>query len=179
MIVNRVSLLALAMMGCQHPSSTPSPSDASNGKQRLQHPEQLVTLPEDSDWPRQIDNGQFPHYPRDARRNGVEALVLTAFVINEDGRPEPRTISILQSPAGYPEFVTSVCTFLRSGAQFSLGPHAPARTLVVRAFVFALHGVMVTRQLPRMPDVRAADDSVRQMSPSELAAWVESKKHCS
>src|SRR5690349_21664631 len=98
-----VPLLGLAIMCCQHPSSTPSPANASNGQLRLLHPEQLVTLEEGSEWPQQITNGQSPRYPPEAFRHGVEALVLAAFVVNEDGRPESRTISILQSPNGYPD----------------------------------------------------------------------------
>ena len=136
-------------------------------------------MPDGSEWPRQINNGQYPHYPPDPRSKGVEALVLAAFVIDEDGRPESRTISILQSPRGYPEFATSVCFFLRNGSQFSWGTLAPARTLVVTPFFFQLTGVMVTRAAPREPDLGAVRDSIRQMSPSELAAWVESTPHCS
>jgi hypothetical protein len=173
-----MSLLAIAIMCCQHPSSTPSPSNASDGQPRLQHPEQLITLPEGSEWPRQIDNGQFPQYPRDPRRDGVEAFVLAAFVVNADGRPEPRTISILQSPAGFPEFASSVCTFLRTGAWFTWGEHAPARALVVTPFFFHLTGVIVTQSSPRAPDLGVVRDSLREMSPPQLAAWIESKPHC-
>lgn len=170
-------LLTLTIICCQHPA--PSTSNTSNEQSRLLHPEQLITPPEGADWPREINNGQYPHYPKDARRNGVEAYVLAAFVISEDGRPEPRTISILQSPRGYPDFASSVCTFLRNGAQYSWETQAPARVLVVMPFIFQLTGVTVTQALPPEPDLRPVRDSVRQMSPTELAAWIESKKHCS
>jgi hypothetical protein len=170
-------LLTLTIICCQHPA--PSTSNTSNEQSRLLHPEQLITPPEGADWPREINNGQYPHYPKDARRNGVEAYVLAAFVISEDGRPEPRTISILQSPRGYPDFASSVCTFLRNGAQYSWETQAPARVLVVMPFIFQLTGVTVTQALAPEPDLRPVRDSVRQMSPTELAAWIESKKHCS
>ena len=174
---NAAPLLALGILCCQHPASTPS-ANALNVQSRLLHPEQLVTPPEGADWPRGINNGQYPHYPKNARSNGVEAFVIAAFVIGEDGRPEPRTISILQSPRGYPDFALSVCSFLRTGAQYSWETHAPARVLVVMPHIFKLTGVGVTQPLPPEPDLRPVRDSVRQMSPQELAAWIESKKHC-
>lgn len=103
---------------------------------------------------------------------------MTAFVVGENGRPEDRTISILESPAAHREFVTSVCTFLRDGAEFSWGPHGPARALVIVPFVFQLSGVALTEMLPPEPNLRALRDSIRDMPPGQLAAWVESKQHC-
>ncbi|HEX4469575.1 MAG TPA: hypothetical protein VH080_08570, partial [Gemmatimonadaceae bacterium] len=73
-------LLALTIICCRQPP--PSTSNASNEQSRLLHPEQLVTPPEGADWPREINNGQYPHYPKDAWKDGVEALVLAAFVIS-------------------------------------------------------------------------------------------------
>jgi hypothetical protein len=70
-------------------------------------------------------------------------------------------------------------TFLRNGAQYSWEAHAPARVLVVMPFIFQLTGVTVTQPLPLEPDLHPVRNSVRQMSPPELAAWIESKKHCS
>ena len=173
-----VPLVALAVMSCQHPSSTPSPSSTSNEQPRLLHPEQLVIPPDGAEWPRPILNGQHPHYPKEPRSKGIEGLVLMALVINEDGRPEQRTISILQSlPRHSPEFTESVCTFLRT-AQFGWEPHAPTRTLVVMPFIFGLTDAIVTQSVSREPDLRPVRDSLRQMSPPEIVAWIESKPHC-
>jgi len=65
------ALLGLAIMCCQHPSSKPS----------LLHPEQLVTLEEGSEWPRQITNGQSLRYP--PSQFSVEAPQLDAIVVEE------------------------------------------------------------------------------------------------
>lgn len=173
-----VVLLALVIAGCPHPSSTSVTSRASNTTPRLVHPEQVIIPPEATEWPRKINNGQYPHYPVDARDKGVEARVVAAFVVNEEGRPEYRTISILQSSATHPEFAATVCAFLREGAEFTWAPHAPARALVIMPFEFALRGVTVAEELPPLPHLRAIADSLREMSPPQLAAWVESKPHC-
>lgn len=176
-----LGILALATIGCQQPaSSVHSSPDALHGTQRLRQPEQVIVPPEYVDWPRPVSTGEFPHYPPGARRDGVEARVIVAFVIDEDGRAEPGTISILQPKPGHHDFESSVCTFLRTSAEFSWAPHSPMRGLVVMPFEFTLSGGsgLLAETLPPMPDLRAVKDSLRHMSPAQLAAWVESKKHC-
>jgi hypothetical protein len=169
-----LSLLALVTIGCQHHASTRSSSGV-HVAQRLPRPEQVIIPPENADWPHQITNAQFPHYPPDARSTGIEARVIVAFVIGGDGRVEPRTISILQSPPAPRGFASSVCPFLRSGAEFSWDPHPPARGLVIMPFEFKLPGSVLTEMLPPMPDLQTLRDSLQHMSPPELAAWVESQ----
>lgn len=172
-----LTLFALAVGGCRHPSSVPS-SPVSTGAPRVVHPEQLIIPPDMTEWPRGLSTGEFPHYPPAARSNGVEARVVMAFVIDENGRPEPRTISVLQSPGAHPEFQRAVCMFLRNGAEYSWGPQAPARALVVVPFEFTLRGTMLTEPLPPEPNLSAVRDSIRHLSRGELAAWVDSKPHC-
>jgi hypothetical protein len=173
-----VPLLAFAITCCQHPSSTLSPSNASSAQPRLLHPEQLVTAPEGGEWPSVMSNGQYPRYPPEARSHRVQALVIAAFVVNEDGRPEPRTISILESPKDSPDFALSVCNFLRAGARFRWEPHASARAIVIAPFAFLLSGVTGSQRPSIEPDLHAVRDSVRQMSPAQLVAWLEPKPHC-
>lgn len=173
-----LTLFAVAISGCQRPAPVSSPSASSITAPRLVRPEAVLIPPELAAWPQPVANGQFPHYPPGLRNMGVEARVVTAFVIDESGRPEYRTISILESPATHGEFVTSVCTFLRSGAEFSSAPHAPARALVIMPFVFTLEGVAVTERPSPEPNLSAVRDSTRHMSPTELSAWVEAKPHC-
>ena len=182
MVMNRIvyplTFLALPVVGCQHPASAPSSAAPSTGAPRLVHAEQLIIPPDMSGWPRQLSNGEFPHYPPEPRSKGVEARVVTAFVVDQSGRPEPRTISILQSPGAHPEFVRSVCGFLRNSAEFGWGPQIPARTLLVVPFEFTLQGAPVTEPLPPELNLSTLRDSIRRLSPGELAAWVESKPHC-
>jgi hypothetical protein len=47
-------------------------------------------------------------------------------------------------------------------------------------FEFTLNGGVLTETLPLppMPDLQIVGDSLRYMSPPELAAWVESQQHC-
>lgn len=171
-------LLALAIGGCQRPAPLTSGSEPSTSTLRLVRPEELVIPPEMSEWPRAVPNGHFPHYPPAPRSNGVEARIVAAFVIDQNGRPEYRTISILQSPVMHREFVRSVCEFLRNDAEFSWGTHAPARALVIMPFEFSLQGVPVTEMMPPAPNLAATSDSLRRMSPTALSAWVQSKPHC-
>lgn len=145
---------------------------------RLVHPEEVIIPPEAAEWPRPIHNGEYPHYPPDARQEGVEARVVAAFVVNEGGRAEYRTISILQTSATHWEFAATVCAFLRNDAGFTWGAHPPARALVIMPFEFRLRGVAVTEGMPSVPHLRAIADSLREMSPAQLAAWVESRPHC-
>ena len=172
------TMLFFTVVGCQHSASAPPSAVLSTTPPRLVRAEQLIIPPDMSGWPRQLSNGEFPHYPPVPRNSGVEARVVTSFVIEQSGRPEPRTISILQSPGAHPEFVRSVCAFLRNGAEFSWGPQAPARTLVVVPFEFTLQAALVTEPLPPEPNLSALRDSIRRLSPGELATWIESKPHC-
>lgn len=175
-----ILLSAAAASACQHPSAAPSPSETARTSFRLAHPEQLVIPPRKAEWPRPVPNGEFPQYPPHARDNGVEARVITAFVIDESGRPEYPTISILQ-PSPSPDFVdfaSSVCKYLRTDARFSFASHPPARALVVMPFEFTLSGVIVRLPLPPKPDLDAVSDTLRRLSASELTAWIDSKQHC-
>jgi TonB family protein len=181
MTSHSLGMLALTMVGCQHlASSARSSADASHSAPRLSHAEQVIVPPEYADWPRQVSTGEFPHYPPGARGAGVEARVIMAFVVDEGGRVEPGTISILQPAPAHRDFESSVCMFLRTNARFSWVPHSPARGLVVLPFEFTLSGGsdVFAEALPPMPDLRAVKDSLRLMLPPQLAAWVESKQHC-
>lgn len=178
-IFHSLTLFAVAVGGCKPPAPPSSSAPQSTAATRLLHPEELIIPPDMTGWPRALTvNGEFPHYPPTPRNKGVEARVVTAFVVDQTGHPETRTISILQSPSAHPEFVRSVCTFLRSSAEFSWGPQAPARALVVGSFNFTLTGVAVTEPLPVEPDLSAVRDKLRRLSPTELVAWIESKPHC-
>jgi len=179
-IPHALRLVLLAAIGCHHPSQGPSMPTESHAAPRLSRPEQVIIPPGLAHWPRPVPNGQFPHYPKDARSAGVEGRVLAAFVIDEAGRPELVTISILQSSSSprRREFVSSVCTFLRDDARFSWDPHTPVRGLVIMPFEFHLSSRLVTEPILPMPDLKPVGDSLRQMSPPELARWIDSQEHC-
>ena len=177
-ILKSLPLAILAILGCQQPSRVAQPGEKTPTAQRLLRPEQVIIPPEHADWPRPVQNGQFPHYPQEARSTGVEGRVVVAFVIDAEGLPEAGTISILQSTAPRREFASSVCAFLRSDAKFSWYPHAPLRGLVVMPFEFRLNGVTAPEALPPTPNLEALGDSLRGMSPTQLASWIESKPHC-
>jgi len=183
LIMNKIlwplTLFALIVAGCKPPAPPSSSAALSSAANRLMHPEELIIPQDMTGWPRPLSvNGEFPHYPPTPRNKGVEARVVTAFVVDQTGHPETRTISILQSPSAHPEFVRSVCTFLRSGAEFSWGSQAPARALVVAPFTFTITGAAVTEPLSPAPDLSAVRDKLRHLSPMELVAWIESKPHC-
>ena len=165
-------VLILAALAC-HPAA-PSPASAvSTQGPRLERPEEIIVAPDSSRWLRAASNG-YPHYPPPARDAGVEGEVLLAMVIDEHGRVEYPTVSILRATSG--DFVHSVCTYLRE-ARFNWDGHAPARALVIMPFVFTLSGVDVRQPLPpSRPD--HSGDTLRSLSPAGLAAWIESKPHC-
>lgn len=169
--------LSIVLLGCGHPAPEP-PTNEPRATPRLVHPEEVIIPPAEAEWPRPAGDPttDFPHYPVGARNAGVEARVVTAFVIGESGRVEYPTISIIARPYDG-EFERSVCTFLRT-ARFSWSPHSPVRGLVIMPFEFTLSSTTVTQPLLPRPDLRSLGDSLRDMTPQQRAAWIESKPHC-
>lgn len=159
------------------PQSNAMNSDASS--LRLVRPEEVVHPPVGANWPRPAGATRThgPRYPTGPRKAGVEERVLAAFVIDQQGSVEYRTISLVQ-PLSQPDFYRSVCDFLR-WAQFDWQPHAPVRGFVVMRFEFTLGNIAVTSSLPPAPNIDAMRSELAQLPPPQLAQWIESRPHCS
>jgi Gram-negative bacterial TonB protein C-terminal len=142
------------------------------------HPENVIVAPAGVTSPR-LSGGNWtegPHYPSAARDAGIEDRVITAFVVDDSGAVEYRTISLLNHVVD-PSFFQAVCAFLRT-AKFNWAPRAPTRGLVITPFEFTLSGVAVRRPLPSGPSLDSLRDVPRHFTPAELASWIESKPHC-
>ena len=170
------SCIVTALTACVHSSSVPAAAITQAGTLRLVRAEEVIVPPRTAGWPRPLNVNDIPRYPSDARSAGIEGRVIVAFVIDEQGRVELPTLSIVEQPL-QPEFARSVCTFLRN-ATFSWSPHPPARGLVLFQSVFALRGDAITQPLSPEPDEPRLHATLAAMSPRERAEWIESRPHC-
>lgn len=176
-----IGVLSIGTGACLPPPSSGSASNVrsfapSPGQPRLQRPEQVIIPPELARWPSPLTR-HAPRYPADVRALGLPGLVIVAFVIDTAGRVELPTVSIVKHPT-HPSFVYAVCDFLAT-ARFDWRPHAPVRGLVIVPFSFSLTGPNGEVSVePIVPDPRDLGPRWNEMSPTELAAWIERQPHC-
>ena len=116
-----------------------------------------------------------PRYPQSAREDGVEAQVVTAYVIDTTGYVEPRSITFLP-PVPPDDFRAAVCAHLERVRYARSAPNArPRRQLVFQAFAFAVKGGHLGNALP---DVKPLRDASRRMGVDSTVALLEPRPHC-
>lgn len=168
-------LVALGLVGCAsapRSGDRPGTSQATDARPR----------PADADtanypWPRMMPGQKPPPYPGSAVLAGVQTRVIVAFVVDEQGKADPSTISFLQH-GWTPEFDDAVCAVL-PGYRFTWGTQTPKRRPVIMPFDFNIHtGGRNDKVLPPLPDMRAGARELQQLTPPELDAWLATKDHC-
>jgi TonB family protein len=119
------------------------------------------------------DRGRLS-YPPGARRVGVEAGVVVAFVIDTAGRVEPRTMTFLE-PAPSFEFQQSLCDWTHT-VRFAtpLVDGRPRRVLVVQPFGFSLGDNAPDRQ----PDAEPYSARLRNAAPIAVVEYLKRQPHC-
>jgi hypothetical protein len=118
-----------------------------------------------------------PRYPEDAKRQGIEAVVAAAFVVDTLGGIEPRSITFLGTPAAPPAFRASICEFLLSRAQFEplIRDDRRRRAFVLQPFVFGLEGGRLYGVRPSATEQREA---VRRTSWDSVVTILTKQPHC-
>ena len=147
------------------PGSQPSPSD------RFPRPEEFTIVIDSTQWPHAADKIR-PRYPDGARKRGVQARVIAAFIIDTTGAAEFPSITLLTSANS--EFDQSVCTYLRR-ARFTWRAAPARRALVVWPIEFGLGGYP---SLPPAPDLVELTRMFDALPRAELVARLTAERHC-
>src|SRR5512146_941745 len=173
MTLARPFVILLAAVGCA--VQAPPSSVATSTSPRLVSPESVIVVPFRAQW-LEPATAEFPHYPTGPRNAGVEARVLAAFVINQQGQVELPTISFIDVGVES-DFHDAVCDLLRRAA-FQWSSHAPARGLIVMPFDFTLGNTRITKPLPPMRDLAPITTELAAYSPPQLVEWLQARPHC-
>jgi outer membrane biosynthesis protein TonB len=119
-------------------------------------------------------NHGFPQYPADARKLGIEADFVTAFVLDTFGRAEMPSVTFVGDAP--PSFARSVCRFLQS-ARF-----APARTggAATRALIAISNTFRLSREEFHNQEItpRALLMRLQEMGVAAGTAQLQSLPHC-